>query len=296
MARVPPIDPSSVVRTDSPAEDAFVTEIPEHLLKRAAERRAAMTGGAAPSPDAPAADAPSGDAAAAAPAAVEPKAKATAPLPTLAEDAPKAKADIPVVAAAKRRKRVPYWAAPVLALLPLWAMLYVYSVQPPPAGENDPLVIGKEVYDANCASCHLADGAGAAGGGSGQQLNDGHVLETFEDPLDMAHWIHFGAAGGARDDGTYGDLDREGGPMSTSALPGQMPPFTSLSPEELAAVVIYIREGLSGGTVELDPTFNTETFAADPAALEEAITQVIELGETGDPDKADIELAEANAE
>ncbi len=38
-----------------------------------------------------------------------------------------------LVAAAKARRRIPFWAAPVLAALPLWGVIYVASVQPPPA-------------------------------------------------------------------------------------------------------------------------------------------------------------------
>ena len=132
-----------------------MTEIPEHLLKRAAAARAAKAGGEAPADDAaPAAgDAPAAASDAPAAAVEKPKA-APAPLPTLDEAEPAPVVDIPVVAAAKARKRIPFWAAPVLALLPLWGIIYVFSVQPPPAGETDPFVIGKEVYTANCAGCH----------------------------------------------------------------------------------------------------------------------------------------------
>ena len=77
-----------------------MTEIPEHLLKRAAQRRAALGGGEAPADapagDAPAAAAPAGEAKAAAPAK-----KAPAPLPTLDDQPAKVTPDIPVVAAAK---------------------------------------------------------------------------------------------------------------------------------------------------------------------------------------------------
>lgn len=273
-----------------------MTEIPEHLLKKAAAARAARAGGDAPADDAaPAAsDAP---AAAAAPAAAVEKTKAApAPLPTLDDEAPKVVADIPVVAAAKARKRIPFWAAPVLALLPLWGVIYVFSVQPPPAGESDPLVIGKEVYTANCAACHLPNGNGVASGGTGQQLSDGVPLDTFADPLSMAYWIHYGAAaGGARADGTYGDLTRPGGPHSLSTLPnGAMPGFPDLSAEEMAAVIIYIREELSGGDPKDDPNFNAALFEQDPAALEALIDEVTAL-KPGDPDAvAKLDGAEEN--
>lgn len=271
-----------------------MTEIPEHLLKRAAAARAAKSGGEAPA-DAPA-DAPAGDAPAAAPApaasaAVAKPAAGPAPLPTLEEAAPKAAPVIPVVAAAQRRKRVPFWAASVLAMLPLWAVIYVASVQPPPAGDTDPLVIGKEAYTANgCSGCHGADG----GGGTGAKLSDGEINKTFADPLGVAYWVHYGAAdGGARPDGTYGDLDREGGPHDVNILGGVMPGFPDLDPEEFAALIIYLREGLGGGDPADDPNFNSELFAEDPEALAALVEEAIAL-EPGDPDAvATLEGAEA---
>ncbi len=263
-----------------------MTEIPEHLLKRAAARRAAMAGEAAATDDAgeaaPAAGAPTGDPA----AAVTKAPKARAPLPTLDSEPAAPVPDIPVVAAAKRRKRVPYWAAPVLALLPLWAFIYVSAVQPPPAGETDPLVIGKAVYTANCQTCHLADGAGAKAGGAGQQLNDGHAITTFKDPLAMVHWIHFGAADGARPDGTYGDPNRPGGAMNIATLPSAMPGFAALSPEELAAVIIYVRSEFDKDSYDpkAEQGFTVDAFTADPAAVGKQVTAVIGLGAGGDPD------------
>ncbi len=259
-----------------------MTEIPEHLLKRSAARRAAAggEGGGDASPSAAASDsaapAPAGDAPAAAPAKAAP-----APLPTLEEEAAKAKPDSPVVAAAKRRKRVPYWAAPVLALLPLWGIIYVSSVSEPPAGDADPMVIGKEAYTANgCAGCHGANGEG----GTGAKFADGEVIKTFADPLSMAYWVHYGADGGARPDGTYGDLDREGGPHTLDTIAGSaMPAFPDMDPEEMAALMIYIREELSGGDPAEDPNFNAETFTADPAALAAMIEAVAELP-PNDPD------------
>lgn len=271
-----------------------MTEIPEHLLKRAAERRAAKAGGEAP------ADATEAAPAAAAPAAGESsvpakaEAKPPAPLPTLDPEPVKAVPELAVIAAAKNRKRVPYWAASLLALLPLWAFIYMFAIRVPPAGEGDPLVIGEEVYTANCSSCHQADGSGAATGGTGQQLNEGHTIETFKDPLAMVHWIAFGAAGGARADGTYGDLDRPGGPVNLSTLGGVMPGFgTNLSAEEYASLVIYIRQEFGGDVYdpEAEQGFTVEGFEADPHALEAEVDATTALGEGGDPDLASIERA-----
>lgn len=264
-----------------------MTEIPEHLLKRAAQRRAALGGDDAPAADAPAADAGATPAAEAPAAAVAKAAPAPAPLPTLEEATPKAKPDIPVVAAAKARKRIPYWAAPVVALLPLWGIIYASAMKPPAGGPTDPLVLGAEVYvSAGCSGCHKADGAGITAGGTGAQLNDGHVLETFADPLGMVHWIGYGYKDGAHADGTYGDVNRP-------RIAGAMPAFKdTLTPEEIAAVTIYVREQLSGGTAEDDPNFNAETFTEDPAALEAKVQAVLDLGPGGEPDIASVDGAE----
>lgn len=269
-----------------------MTEIPEHLLKRAAERRAALAGGGDADATAAGDTAPTAASAESAegPAAVATPARTRAPLPTLEAEPVDVKPDIAVVAAAKNRKRVPYWAASVLALLPLWAFLYLSAVQPPPAAENDPLVIGKEVYATNCQSCHLPDGSGASAGGAGQQLNKGHAITTFKDPLAMAHWVHFGYQDGARADGTYGDANRPGGAMNTATLPSNMPAFTSLSPEELAAVVIYVRSEFGGDIYDpkTEQGFTVDGFTADPGALAKEVAEVIALGAGGDPNLSGI--------
>lgn len=259
-----------------------MTEIPEHLLKRAAQRRAALGDGEAPadapSGDSPAAAAPSGEAKAAAPA---PAKKAPAPLPTLDDQPAKATPDIPVVAAAKARKRAPYWATALLASLPLWAFLYVFSIDQPPAGAHDPIAIGHEVFTP-CAGCHGASGAGTA---TGQQLSDGHVIETFADPLDMVHWIGYGTAEGTHPDGTYGDVNRQ-------PLTGGMAGWRDrLTPEEIAAVTIYIRQELSGGDPTEDPNFNADVFMENLPELERMVEEVIDLG-PGAPDVSEIEGAE----
>lgn len=269
-----------------------MTEIPEHLLKRAAAARAAKAGKAAPADDAGDATPAASPGEAVAPAAAAAPAKKQEPLPTLETPPAAATPDIPVVAAAKSRKRVPYWAAPVLALLPLWGLIYLSAVQPPPEGEGDPLVIGAEVYTAaGCSGCHGAQGEG----GAGAQLNDGNVIQTFADPLDQVHWIALGAPDGARDDGTYGDLERPGGPRNIDDLQGQMAGYADqLSSDELAAVVMYMRAEFGGDLYdpEAELGFTPEAFEEDPAAIEAQVEATIELGETGDPDFSDIDRGE----
>jgi mono/diheme cytochrome c family protein len=257
-----------------------VTEIPEHLLKRSKERRAAMGLGGGETPgDAVVAGAGAGEAASdpssmEKPAVAPAAARSAAPVPATAPPPPPP--DPPYVAAAKSRKKVPMWAAPVLAVLPLWGFIYYQSMQKPPAGANDPLALGQQVYDVKggCVGCHGSDGTG----GVGAKLKDGEVLKTFKNPLAMVHWLAFGAAGGARANGTYGDLDRPGGPHNTAALPSAMPAQKdNLTAEEIAAVTMYVRQKLSGG--KPDKGFDV----ADFPTLGDVVTKVIALGPGGDP-------------
>ena len=47
--------------------------------------------------------------------------------------------------AAQSRKKIPVWAVPVLALLPIWAVVYALTLDPPTEATG-PLTIGAEVY------------------------------------------------------------------------------------------------------------------------------------------------------
>ena len=216
-----------------------MTEIPEHLLKRSKERRAALglPGGEGGS------DAGSGDAGGDAPKAEVAKA-APAPAPAKVEEKPPPppKPKPAYIQAAEKRKRIPYWAMPVIALLPVWAFVYSEGISPPP-NTDEGLAIGAEVYN-SCQGCHLPTGAG----GTGAKLNEGEVLATYPDPVAMMEWIHLGAVEwtGTTGAADYGDPNREGGPHNTGTLTGVMPPFTDLDAEELAGVTRYVRETLSG--------------------------------------------------
>lgn len=214
----------------------LVTEIPEHLLKRSQARRAAMGGGGA-------GDAGGGDGggAAATPEStpgtgVAPAAAAAAPAAaTPTEVAPAAPEPVPpYVEAALRRKRVPLWALPVLAALPIWAFVYAATLEPPSLGEADPLTFGEQVYASNCATCHGATG----GGGVGPAMNG--LTDNFSDPADQIEWIQLGSAGFQSEGrSTYGD--------NATPIAGGMPGWEGvLTPEEIAAVVFYERTAFSG--------------------------------------------------
>ena len=226
-----------------------MTEIPEHLLRRSKERRSALGlggdggGGDAPPPE----GAAPAESAAAAPSKEVAPAAAPAPAPVAAA-APPAPPPPPYVVAAQTRRKIPFWAVPVLAVLPVWGFVYAGSLATPEEELSDPvLVLGEQVY-AQCSGCHGANGEG----GAGRPLNGGEVLLTFPELDDHVAWVAEGSAlvGGAGN--PYGSPDRPGGPrISGSEGYGQMPGFGgALSEEELIAVSRYEREVLSGGAAD----------------------------------------------
>jgi mono/diheme cytochrome c family protein len=207
-----------------------VTEIPEHLLKRSKERRSAIGGGDAPAEE----SAPAGEAVEAAPAAAPVAPAAVAAVP---EPAPVPKPVRPEVAAAMRRRKIPYWAMPVLAGLPLWAYVYQATLEPAPSGELTPLQAGGEVYVSSaCAGCHGAGGAG----NSGVPGFEG-VLDTWPDFRDHMMWVRLGNGGWfeAAGDDVYGA-------NGTPTNGGTMPAHPTLSDQELAEVVLYERVQFGG--------------------------------------------------
>ncbi len=220
-----------------------MTEIPEHLLRRSRDRREALglpttEGGEtpAPTPAAPASGATPAPVAAAAPA----PAVAAAATPVPAE--PPAPAPLPpYVEAARRRVRIPFWAIPVLVLLPVWAFMYAATLDSEPPAAQGPLGLGETLYAANCAACHLGNGAGDTEGGVGRQLSDGQVLLTFPDALEQEAFIKAGSSPVGE---AYGAADRPGG---QHVAKGGMPAFEGvLSDEEIVAVTCYERITISG--------------------------------------------------
>lgn len=252
-----------------------MTEIPEHLLKRSRERRSAIgQGGDAPAegaatPAAPASSAPATTTPAAAPAATGPTPRTSAPEPPAA---PPVKPDPPYVAAAKRRKKIPFWAMATLSLMPVWGFIYVRALTDGPEVVEGPIGVGAEVYS-NCASCHGADG----GGGVGYAFTDGDAVETFPHIADQVRWVYYGTEGyNAANVPIYGNPDREGGPHETGAL-GVMPAFGGqLTGAEIVAVVCHERYTL-GGIDPTDEAFETEYEAW--CSEESPIFAALEAGE-----------------
>ena len=272
-----------------------MTEIPEHLLKRSRERRAALglgdeaEGEPASGTPAPAAPATTVQAASAAPAATGPAPRAAAQAPV---GPPPPKPDSAVVAAYKARRRMPFWAMGALSLLPLWGFMYVRSVTDQAVAASGPLGEGAEVYG-SCSSCHGATGAGGVGYG----FINGEVLATFPHIEDQLRFVYYGTANyniaGVAD---YGNPDRAGGPRVTGAQ-GPMPQWGEeaggeLTDAELLAVVCHERYTLGGAdpTAEYAEEFEqwcaeeSEIFAGLEAGdfslptLEESVDDIIPIG------------------
>jgi len=222
-----------------------VTEIPEHLLKRSRERRAALgLGGDEAAAPAEASSAPSPAATAATPAVPA----AAAPRPARAAPAapPPRKPDPPYVAAAKRRRRIPFWAMPVVGLLPLWAYMYARGLEPPSKALGGPLGQGQAIFTSKCSSCHGAHGEG----GVGYPLADGAVDKSFDKIADQLTFVYTGNKPYVGK--PYGTGLHIGGQRGAG---GAMPAWGEeaggeLSDGEILAVVCYERYGLGGGDLE----------------------------------------------
>ena len=220
-----------------------MTEVPEHLLKRSKDRRTSLDGGTPAESDAApvAASAPVEKAtAAAAPAAVAPAA-APEPVP-------------PYVEAAIKRKKIPIWVMPVLAFLPLWAVIYIGGLSPAASGAPSQLATGQALFTADCAGCHGSGG----GGGVGRPMNEGNLVATFPDIIRQLEFVWLGSNGTGPAGTPYGNPAREGGQHKTLSWNGNpMPNFNkSLSQAQLLAVVRYEWEGLSGGKTTVDANGN----------------------------------------
>jgi mono/diheme cytochrome c family protein len=215
-----------------------LTEIPEHLLARSKARRAAMGGGG----DAPAASstevaATESAAPAKAASTPAPAAAATPAVPAEPEPTP------PWVEAAQKRKKIPMWAVPVLFFLPLWAAVYALTLDPPTQTDG-PFAIGDEVYNGKgCSGCH-----GASGGGAGNipaLVGDTAATTLFPEPALMVAWIALGSEG----------FLKAGINQLPSGYPvaGGMPAWeTSLTAEELMAVVLHVRSSLNDEEFEAE--------------------------------------------
>lgn len=224
-----------------------MTEIPEHLLKRAQERRAAA-GSATPSGATPAV------VAAGTPAVVPAAAPAVAKAPVVA--APPPLKPVPaVVMAAQSRRKIPIWAMPVVVFLPLWLWMYVLATTKPEVVVTGPLKEGAVLYNV-CAGCHGA----AGGGGVGYQLSEGSLVKTFPKIEDQINFVYNGTKG--YNGKPYGDPARGRIGGNKGQMPTQgLKPGGALTDAEIVAVICHERYTL-GGVDALN--------AAKPAYVKEA--------------------------
>ena len=81
------------------------------------------------------------------------------------------------------RKRIPFWAMPVVALLPLWAFIYQWSLTPPAKAVTGPLAAGQ---GSSPRTARRATRRRRLAGGVGFQLSNGSVLQTFPDIEDQS--------------------------------------------------------------------------------------------------------------
>lgn len=221
---------------------APVTEIPEHLLKRSQAARAEAEGATSPA-DTPGAT-PGTEAATT--AAATPAVQTPAAAPAAPVGPPPPKPDSPVVAAAKARKKIPFWAFATLSTLPLWAFMYVRALTPATERIPGPLGDGAVLFN-GCSTCHGSKGEG----GVGYQFSQGEVLKTFPHIEDQLRWVYAGsdayATAGVQ---IYGDPKRAGGAHVTKAkgaMPQQGEKFGGpLTEAQILAVVCHERFTLGG--------------------------------------------------
>ena len=219
-----------------------MTEIPEHLLRRSRERRAAL--GLSSGSDRESGE--SGGRAAPAKPEAPPRAAASTEVASTAEAGAPVRVEEPArtyVAPPRgpHKSKVPIWVMPVLIAIPLWAFLYPGAfTSHKKAVVTDPLVLGQQTYAANCASCH-----GATGGvGVGPALHGGQSKLTFPNIQDQLNWVKNGSQSLAQGK-PYGDPNRPGGQHVVKESPGDMPAFgPRLAPQEIQDVVMYEREKL----------------------------------------------------
>jgi mono/diheme cytochrome c family protein len=192
-------------------------------------------GDAAAAPTESAAPATTGDAAPAVAAAATPVA-ATPSAPAVPDPV------APWVEAAQTRKKIPFWAIPVLALLPLWGVMYALTLDPPTPTEPGPLELGAETYAGKgCSGCH---GAGGAGAGAVPALTTS--AEDFARPADMVRWVAVGT------EGYQAAGIKEYAPGKPVGGGGRMPPWAdSLTAEELMAVVLHERTVYGGEAFDI---------------------------------------------
>jgi mono/diheme cytochrome c family protein len=215
-----------------------LTEIPEHLLRRSRERRAAL--GLGGDGEAGGEALPATTEATPARTTTAAPARAAAAVPAVIEEpvevAPAAYVARPT---GPHKLPVPLWVMPVLVAIPLWAFFFPAAFSNhQKAAVTDPITIGNQVYHSSCSTCHGTNGEG----GIGPALHGGVAAVTFPQIADHINWVKNGSMGLAKG-APYGDPNRAGG--QHVAAKDDMPGFaSSLTPTQIADVVMYERTKL----------------------------------------------------
>lgn len=279
--------PESIVGRSARARASATGVTPEQILAE----WAGVDLGDAPAPAAPAAAAaaaqpPAAEPVPAAPAAevdvevIPPSAEAPEPEPEPMPEPEEEPEEMLVGSAgirAMRRFALPGWLTATFVVVPLAALFYAATFATGPECGNggalaidpesglaencdgsefgslggSPLQLGAALYTVDaapaCQSCHGPQG----GGGAGPALAGGSVVATFGSCEDHIQWVSLGSVGWNDEVGaTYGDNNKPVG--GGGVMQGYAP---DLSPEEIAAVVIYERVtfgGLDQAAVEAD--------------------------------------------
>ncbi|HVV74029.1 MAG TPA: cytochrome c [Verrucomicrobiae bacterium] len=180
-----------------------------------------------------------------------------------------ASSSVPATEPRAARKAIPVWLIILLFLLLYWAMVYfdqrsgwfdervyapyhsfeqVASMQPV-SGEGEVIQKGKQLYNLNCAVCHMEAGTGNPANGC--------------PPLAGSEWVS--AAGPGRiirivSKGATGPIEVKGTVYSTGtmlAIGDQMPGDEKQKAENIAAIISYIRK-----------TFGNNASVVTPAQVE----------------------------
>lgn len=145
--------------------------------------------------------------------------------------------------AAQTRQKIPVWAVPVLAMLPLWGVVYALTLDPPTPDEAGAFVQGAEIWSGPCAGCH-----GGAGGGQGAipgVVGENDPNETFANPAHQVAWIALGSSGlQAAGFDTYGP-----GTPIRGGMPGWMDTYSA---EEIMSVVVHTRYTMNDGMFDAE--------------------------------------------
>jgi mono/diheme cytochrome c family protein len=129
----------------------------------------------------------------------------------------------------------------MLVALPIWAIIYAFTLDPETPKELGPLQAGSEIYSGSCSACHGGTGEGA---GNNPKLADGEVLKTFPEPAEQVRWVFLGSDNYKADFGdTYGATNK---PVKSG-----MPSWSSLTSKEIMEVVLHERHTLSGETFDI---------------------------------------------